>query len=237
MQSERLDGMTSTSGTHERGMPARREGAAAPNGAVLPDAVVLAIYARDMERALAFRHSLDMTRNVSVGIVAAMALIAFGFAGASHLVLFLGSLTVFALALIETRTFRYAEISEQRLRVIERSYFAPLLDPAVEPAPRWREELASSMAQLRPKVSAVEAFAVRIWRNYLLIFAALDACWFSKLYLYPFPAHALEEFVHRADLGFVPGWLVLSVVVPVWGTYGALVLWLHGKNSGCEPRY
>jgi uncharacterized membrane protein len=203
----------------------------------MSDVAIDTLYTQELRRVLAWRRSLDATRNLAVGIVAAMALVAFGFQESSHLVLFLGSLTVFALAIFESRMYQFAEVSEERLRDIEQKYFGPLLDPSLQPTAGWREALAKSLAAGGTGVSFIEAFAARVLRNYFLIFLALDACWFSKLYLYPNPAPGLSEFVHRADLGFVPGWLVLSVVVPVWGSYIALIVWLLGKYSGRERRY
>jgi uncharacterized membrane protein len=205
-----------------------------PDGA---DWTIAELYQQELQRGLSFQRAMDATRNLAIGIVAAMALVVFGLPDASHLVLFLGSLTVFALALVETRTHRFAEVSETRLRAIEQNYFAHMLDPSVLPAAGWRRQLAANLAHFGPALGFAEAFAARISRNYFLIFIALDACWFSKLYLYPSPAVTLIEFVHRADLGVLPGWLVLSVVLPVWGTYIVLIVWLLGKQSGREPRY
>ena len=203
----------------------------------MSDDPIGALYAQEVRRVLAWRRGLDATRNLAIGIVAAMALVAFGLQDSSHLVLFLGSLTVFALAIFESRMYQFAEVSEQRLRDIEREHFGPLLDRSLQPTPGWREALGRGLSAAGPGVSFIEAFAARILRNYFLIFLALDACWFLKLYLYPDPAASLGELVRRADLGVLPGWLVLSVVVPVWGSYIGLVIWLLGKHSGREPRY
>lgn len=203
----------------------------------MDDATLLAFYDQEVKRVLFFRRAMDLTRNLAIAIVAGMALVVFGLPEASHLVLFLGSLTVFTLALIETRSYRFADVSERRVRTVEQNYFARALDPSLAPAPGWKEELAKGLAHFALQIGFLEAFAVRILHNYFLIFLALDACWFSKLYLYPAPASSLQSFVHRADLGFVPGPLVLSVVVPVWGSYIVLVVWLLGKQSGREQRY
>jgi uncharacterized membrane protein len=212
--------------------------AAAPAAHAAPDdGALLSLYREEVAQALSFRRALELTRNLSIAIVAGMALVVFGLPEASHLVLFLGSLSVFALALIEARSHRFAEVREQRVRAIERNYFAPGLDPSLVPEPGWREELARGLARFTLQVSFLEAFAVRIKQNYFLIFIALDACWFSKLYLYPAPALSFHEFVQRADLGLVPGLLVLSVVVPVWGSYIGLIVWLIGKQSGREQSY
>jgi len=205
----------------------------------MPDNALEMLYAEEMRRALSWRGAMDWTRNLSVLIVAGMAFVAFGLNGSSHLVLFLGSLSIFALLIFESRMHQFAETSEHRLREIERSYFAPALDVGVSPAPSWRERLARSLASPRPEVGFIEAFAARVSRNYFLIFIALDACWFSKLYVDPKPAASWTEFQHRADLGFVPGWLILLVVVPVWGSYIALIvwLWLKEKYLGRAARY
>jgi uncharacterized membrane protein len=208
-----------------------------PRASGLDTQALLSLYREDIAQMLSFRSSMELTRNLAIGIVAGMALVVFGLPGASHLVLFLGSLTVFALALIETRAYRFAQVYESRVRQVEQNYFAPMLDPSLVPAADWQAEFARGFSRFTLAVGFLEGFAVRIKHNYFLIFLALDACWFAKLYLYPAAALSFQEFVHRADLGFVPGLLVLSVVVPVWGSYIVLIVWLIGKQSGREPSY
>jgi len=215
----------------------RPEVGSEPRASGLDTQTLLSLYREDIAQMLSFRSNMELTRNLAIGIVAGMALVVFGLPGASHLVLFLGSLTVFALALIETRAYRFAQVYESRVRQVEQNYFAPMLDPSLVPAVDWQCEFARGLSRFTLPVGFLEAFAVRIKHNYFLIFLALDACWFSKLYLYPAAALSFREFVHRADLGFVPGLLVLSVVVPVWGSYIALIVWLIGKQSGREPSY
>ena len=198
-----------------------------------------ALYAQETRRSLSWRTGMDWTRNLSVLIVGGMAFVAFGLNGSSHLVLFLGSLSVFALLIFESRMHQFAQASEQRLSEIEKNYFAPAVDVGVSADPAWRERLAKSLLSTAPAVSFIEAFAARVSRNYFIIFLALDACWFSKLYLDPQPAASWTEFQHRADFGFVPGWMILLVVVPVWGSYVALIVWLRLKEKylGREVRY
>ena len=113
--------------------------AAAATPADADDAALLTLYREEVSQALSFRRALELTRNVSIAIVAGMALVVFGLPEASHLVLFLGSLSVFALALIEARTHRFAQVRERRVRAIERNHFAPGLDPSLVPEPGWRE--------------------------------------------------------------------------------------------------
>lgn len=205
--------------------------------ALADDGTLLPLYREEVAQALSFRRALELTRNVAIAIVAGMALVVFGLPEASHLVLFFGSLCVFALALVEARTHRFAQVREHRLRAIERNYFAPSLDPSLVPEPGWRDELARGLANSPLHVGFLEALAVRIKLNYFLIFIALDSCWLSKLYLYPAPAQSFHEFAQRADLGLVPGLLVLAFLPLFWGSFIALIVWLIGKQSGREQSY
>ncbi len=205
----------------------------------MADDTIETLYSEETRRSLSWRSAMDWTRNLSVLIVAGMAFVAFGLNGSSHLVLFLGSLSIFALLIFESRMHQFAQTSEERLREIEKNYFAPALDVGVSAAPDWRQRLARGLASTGPEVGFIEAFAARVSKNYFLIFLALDTCWFSKLYVDPRPATTWAEFQHRADFGFVPGWLILLVVVPVWGSYVALIVWLWIKEKylGREARY
>ncbi len=81
----------------------------------MPDNALETLYAEEMRRALSWRGAMDWTRNLSVLIVAGMAFVAFGLNGSSHLVLFLGSLSIFAFLIFESRMHQFAETSEQRL--------------------------------------------------------------------------------------------------------------------------
>lgn len=197
------------------------------------------LYAEETRRSLSWRTAMDWTRNLSVLIVAGMAFVAFGLNGSTHYVLFFGSLAVFALLIFEARMHRFAQAPEDRLREIEKNYFAPALDVGVSADASWRERLAKSLLSTAPSVGFIEAIAARVSKNYFVIFLALDSCWLSKLYLDPRPATSLVEFWHRVDFGFVPGWAILLFLVPFWGSLVGLTVWfrLKEKYLGREVRY
>ncbi len=180
------------------------------------------LYMKELDQILSFRQYMENTRNLSTAIIGAMALLAFTFPVSSHLVLFLGSLSIFALLIFESRTYRYYDVSLKRFEQIENNIISGNEADRVE-----KENLRGE-----PVISFMEAFAVRVYKNYFIIFLALDICWFSKLYLYPSQALNWNEFVSRADFGILPGWVILFVVVPVWGTYIFLIIWLKKKYKG-----
>jgi uncharacterized membrane protein len=184
------------------------------------------LFKEESNNLLTLRQQMETTRNLSTLIVAAMAIITFAFSDTSQLVLFLGSLSVFALLIFESRIFRDYDNSLKKIHFIQTNYIF-----AVKNAEHPNEKFYFEEFKL---ISFAEAFAVRIYKNYLIIFFALDACWFSKLYLFPVAADGWSEFVKRAELGFVPGTLILGVVAIVWITYIVLIIWLKKKYKGKE---
>lgn len=175
---------------------------------------------------LTFRQQMETTRNLSTLIVGAMAIMTFAFSDTSHLVLFLGSLSVFALLIFESRIFIDYDNSLKKIHFMQTNYILAANNSEHPDEKLYFEEFK--------RIKFVEAFAVRIYKNYLIIFFALDACWFSKLYLYPKAADGWSEFINRAELGFVPGILIFGVVAIVWITYFALIIWLKKKYKGKE---
>ncbi len=63
-----------------------------------------------------------------------------------------------------------------------------------------------------------EAFGRRLRRNYLWIYLILGASWFGKNYLFPQPATSMSEFMVRASVGPIPGYvmIVMGIVYHVF---------------------
>jgi uncharacterized membrane protein len=112
----------------------------------------------------------------------------------------------------EARRYRYYEIWAGRVRVIEMGYYAPMLAPDSVPRDKeWASHLASDLLTPHFTISVWEAIGRRLRRNYVWIFALLALSWNLKVYLYPLPARNFDEFIDRATVGLVPGWIVFIV--------------------------
>lgn len=169
---------------------------------------------------------MDMTRNISVLILFGMIFISFGFAEpTSHRVPYFGSLAVFALVLFETRLFRFYSVSGQRVRLLETNFIAPMFDHEIRRELNWEEIMSASYT--RPyKPPFLPSIAFRIYKNYFILFLALDTSWLSKLYLSPRPATSFSEFVHRLDLGIFPGWATLAFMAVFWILFVFSLIWV-----------
>ncbi len=82
---------------------------------------------------------------------------------------------------LEAMRFRIFAISQQRVSLIERGFYVPLLSGS--PAPEWRAALAATLMRPRPLVSYRQAFASRLRRVYLWLFGTTFLAWLAKLSL------------------------------------------------------
>lgn len=182
------------------------------------------LYSKYVDRHIHHEKAMEFTRNLSVFIIAGMMYFIFGFPEtSSHLIAILGSLTVFVLQVFESREFSKNLNAEKNIRILEGFFFNKNNES--------HEKLIEKLSADNQKNfhSLLFSFAGTIYYNYILIFLALDVCWFSKLYLYPIPADTLAEFLNRPAFGFLPGWFFYAFAVVFWITYFSLAAWYRIK--------
>jgi len=189
----------------------------------------VALYAEEMRKYLWFKSGLDLTRNIAVAVLFGMIFVSFGFPEpTSHRVPYFGSLAVFALVLFETRLFRYFAVCETRIRILERHVVGASLEKAGKADIQWKHTLAETY--VHPKMPGFfESIAFRIYKNYFIIFLALDTSWVSKAYLSPQPAESFVEFVHRLDIGIFVGWITMGFMALFWILFVLSVFWIRRR--------
>src|SRR2546421_2015668 len=169
-------------------------------------------YRGEVQRSNTWRNRLDTTTNWAV--LTAGATLSFVFSSPSnpHFLIPINSILVAIFLLMEARRYRYYEIWSSRVRVIETGYFAQMLGPDSVPRDQeWAPHLASDLLTPHFTISVWEAIGRRLRRNYVWIFALLALSWNLKVYLYPMPARSFDEFILRAQVGLIPGWIVFVV--------------------------
>jgi len=169
-------------------------------------------YRGEIQRSNTWRNRLDTTTNWAVLSAGAMLSFAFSSPNTPHFVIPVDSILVAVFLVMEARRYRYYEIWSSRVRVIETGYLARMLAPESVPADKeWASHLASDLLTPHFTISVWEAIGRRLRRNYIWLFALLALSWNLKVYLYPDPAHTFDEFLSRAQVGLVSGWLVFVV--------------------------
>ena len=169
-------------------------------------------YRGEVQRSNTWRTRLDNTTYWAVITTGAALSFAFSSPNNPHFLIPIISILVAVFLVMEARRYRYYEIWASRVRVIETGYFAQMLAPDSVPRDQeWASHLASDLLTPHFTISVWEAIGRRLLRNYLWIFALLALSWNLKVYLHPVPADTFEEFLQRATVGLVPGWIVFII--------------------------
>jgi uncharacterized membrane protein len=158
----------------------------------------------EIQRSNTWRNRLDTTTNWAVITAGATLSFAFSAAQNPHFVILINTILVAFFLTMEARRYRYYEIWASRVRVIETGFFAQMLKPTPM-TDEWADHLSQDLRTPHFTISLWEALGRRLRRNYLWLFLLLAASWNLKVYLHPFPAMNLDEFIRRAAVGVVPG--------------------------------
>ena len=205
------------------------------------DITTLAHYYRgEMARMMSWRDRLDRTTNWAIGAVAAMLSISLSTASAHHSVLIFSMVMVFLLLQIESRRYRFFHLFRTRVRLLERNYYSHFFDPEKSAETRsWSVELSETLRHPKFTIGRRQAMARRLARNYCWIFLILLAAWLLKIttaVLQPRTGeaefiHSFDEFLHNTAVGYIPGGVVLAVVLIFYG-WLFYVMIRHRTNEG-----
>ncbi|MDY7227181.1 DUF2270 domain-containing protein [Hyalangium rubrum] len=180
----------------------------------LSDSAMAQLYRGELSRSDKWRTRLDTTTNWALTTTAAV--ISFGFANASspHVTFIVGIWMVISFLLIEARRYRYYDLWNRRVRLLEDGYWAPMLrhEPIDPDAIR---ELAVELSRPQIQLSLFSAISTRLNRAYGPILIVLLLSWFVKVYSHPQPPDSFGEFVERAHVGPVPGGFIMVVITVV----------------------
>lgn len=169
------------------------------------------LYRGEMYRSKIWRTRLDATTNwavVSVGIALS---VTFASEHASPLPLILVGPLLCVFLLFEARRYRFFDIFRTRVRVMETSFYCPILmGRGIDVSNGWNRVLADDYTGLYYHISFWEALGRRLRRNYMPIFAVQLLAYVGKLIVHPTPLAGWRELFERAAVGPIPGELALA---------------------------
>ena len=186
------------------------------------DMVMAQLYRGELGRSDRWRMRLDTTTNWALTTTAFVISYSFSAAGISHVPLLVGIWMVVTFLGLEARRYRYYDLWNRRLRLLEHGFWGPLLRHEPEDPDAMRE-LANELERPALRLSMRSAVSTRLNRTYGRILMVMLAAWFIKIWAHPGTAGSVEELVGRAHVGFIPGWLVLGGVAA--GTLVAAALY------------
>lgn len=177
------------------------------------------LYRGELGRMVSYRVRLDTTTNWAIVTNVGLTTVALSNAEVSHAVFLFAMVLTFFFLQLEARRFRVYELSHRRVRLLERSFYGEMLTGQSDP--HWRETLGASLREPSHAMSHLQAVGWRLRRNYFWIYLGLLVVWLIKL---GFTQAA--EFVTRAQIALIPGWLVVLIVLAFYSLGVVLVLWV-----------
>jgi len=161
-------------------------------------------------RSTIWRTRLDTTTNWAVVSLGVALSISYASPGASPLPLVLVGVLILLFLMQEARRYRYFNVWRARARWIETHFYAPLLeDGDLRMQEGWQNVLSQDYLRPRYHVTYATALGRRIRRNYLWILLIQALAYAGKIVIHPTNSTSLDEVITRADIGPLPGELVI----------------------------
>ncbi len=174
--------------------------------------VLVHLYRGEVQRANTWRMRMDETPNYAIVLTAAIITWTFSSPANTHLLLLLSTLLIFAFLYIEARRYRAYEVWRSRVQVIEENFIAQMLHPTKgEVSKKWKEMLAEDLRRPKHKISHLQAVSHRLHRVYLWLFLTIFVAWLMKLWHHPTGTDSLQVMMKRAQIGAIPGIIVMPL--------------------------
>jgi len=142
---------------------------------------VVAHYHRaEIARMAGWRDRIDRTTNWAITVVAAMLSVSLSTPNAHHGVLLFAMVLVLLLLVIEARRYRFFDVYRNRVRRMERNYFAQIFAPEPDTTDDWIRGLGADLRKPLFLTSHSQALSRRMRRNYCWLFLILLCAWLVK---------------------------------------------------------
>jgi uncharacterized membrane protein len=191
------------------------------------------LYRGEMYRSKIWRTRLDATTNWAVVTTGIAMSVTFSSAEASVLPIVLVSFLVAVFLIFEARRYRYFDIWRTRVRIMEVSFYGPILrGQGVCTESGWNQVLADEYSGIYYHISFLEAAGRRLRRNYCWIFGVQVVSYWGKISIHPTPISSLDQLWQRASVGPLPGEIVLTAGALFYlGLLALGVLTLRGQRA------
>ena len=172
------------------------------------------LYRAEVYRATIWRQRLDQTTGWSVVSTGIGLSVSFASSAASPFPIVLVMVLCVMFLMIEARRYRFFYVWRFRARVLEITFFVPILrGEGAGLTHKYGTPLSDDYMKPAYRISMLRALGRRLRRIYSYIFSVLGAAYIAKLAIHPTDVASWGEFVSRAHIGPVPGAVSLGLGV------------------------
>ena len=194
--------------------------------------MIVHYYRGELGRMAGWRDRIDRTSNWAITVVAAMLSLSLSTPTAHHSVVLFAMLLITLLLMIEARRYRFFDVYRDRVRLLERHYFARAFDSGGNLDETWTGRLSADLKSPLFHISLLAAMTRRLRRNYVWMYLILLLAWLLKIstpLLQPEGVHLgwrepFANMLSSAEAGLVPGWAVVLAVALLYTWLGWMVL-------------
>lgn len=192
-------------------------------------------YRGELGRIMAWRARLDNTTNWTITTTSTIFTVAFSIERVPHII-FLFNIGIVSIMLwIEARRYRFYDAFRARVRMLEAHFLVPIVSQNANLLQGdWRNLLCEDLLIPGFKISAFDAIARRLKRNYVFIYLIILAAWVTKIFLHAQPKiNDWPSFYAAMSVGTsIPGWLVAVVFFLTFFFVISVSLWIALRPSG-----
>lgn len=190
------------------------------------------LYRGEVYRSTIWRTRLDTTTNWAVVTLGIALSIAFASPDASPLPLVLVGILIIFFLLLEARRYRFFNVWRARARWLETHFYAPMLhDGDLHMEEGWQRTLAEDYWRPRYHVSFMVAVGRRIRGTYLWILLIQTLAYIGKLVVHPTPAASMGDLFRRADVGPVPGEMMIALGAFYILVWSGIAFWSYRRDA------
>lgn len=170
------------------------------------------LYRAEVYRSTIWRERLDQTTSWAVVSTGIGLSISFATAAASYFPIVLVALLCVVFLMIEARRYRFFYVWRFRARVLELTFYVPMLrGEGAFLTNKHGTPLSDDYVKPKYRITMARAIGRRLRRIYGYIFGILGAAFVAKLLIHPTDVTSWAEFVRRAHMGPLPGWMALLI--------------------------
>lgn len=192
------------------------------------------LYRAEVYRSTIWRQRLDQTTNWAVISTGIGLSVSFASVSASPFPIVLVGLLCVVFLMLEARRYRFFYVWRFRARVLEIAFYVPMLrGEGARISLGQGTALSDDYEKPQYRISMARAIGRRLRRNYGWLFSILGAAYFAKIAIHPTDVETWRQFLYRAHIGPIPGWLALIAGLAFHGAWIwlAWTTWLEERKD------
>lgn len=198
---------------------------------------IIHLFRSETGREIALRERLDVTTNGAVVVTSGLISISFTNADVTHIILLANVFVLFIFLVVEARRYQVHASLKQRVRSIEKTYIAPLLNKIAVPPhdieyqPYIDPKLINSLLEHTPSINRFEAVAWRLHSIYIYLFGVTYIFWLNRILSNRSDQPWLDHINQQAEVGNIPGVVTFFLFGVVMLTVLVLSLYVTRMNN------